>query len=312
MKTILSAALVTFLLFWGAALHAEVINRIAAVVNGDVITTFQIDKKISELSPKAREAVTGKQESLRKQALGMLIEETLIEQKVKDLKIEVTEEELAAAQRDVERSNNLSGDQLIAALAEQGMSYEGFRANLRNQLLRLKLLRQDILKNLRVTDREINEYFRLHIDDYRRPPTLRLGTIAVSAIGGGDPREAAQQLEAVRQRLAAGEKFSAVLDDLETAPAFSGSDLGNVNPEDLNPAYAAAVHGLDAGDTSQVIEVPGGARLFHIFEKSPGELRKLSEVRSEIERKLSEAKTEDQFRSWAEELRKNARIEVLL
>ncbi|NLC71495.1 MAG: hypothetical protein GX751_09080 [Desulfuromonadaceae bacterium] len=312
MKTIFSTALVALFLFCGTWLHAEVINRIAAVVNGEVITTHQVDKKITELSPKVQEESWEQRQVLRKQALGVLIEETLIEQKVKELKIEVKEEELDAAQRDVERSNNLTSEQLVAALAQQGMSYEGFRDNLRKQLIRLRLLRQDILKNLRITDREINEYFRVHIDDYRKPPTLRLATIAISNAAGSDPQEAAGRLETVRQRLAAGEDFSAVADSLATTPGISGSDLGNVNLDDLNPAYADAIRGLDEGTASEVIEVPGGARLFYVLEKSPGEIRKLSEVRPEIERKLSEQKTEEEFKNWAAEIRKKARVEVLL
>jgi peptidyl-prolyl cis-trans isomerase SurA len=311
MKTIISTALVAFFVFAGVSLQAEVIDRIAVVVNGDIITSRQVDQKAAELRPDAQSLPWNQQEALRKQATEMLIEETLVEQKVKELKITVSDEELAAAQKDVERSNHLTSEQLVAALTQQGMSYEAFRDNLRKQLLRLKLLRQDILKNARVTEREINEYFRVHIDDYRKPPMLHLGTIAVSAAPGSESQEAVKQLEEVRQRLTSGEDFAAVLDSLTLDPGVSGSDLGNVNPSDLNPVYAAAIESLDQGETSQVLAVPGGARLFYVLEKSPGQIRKLSEVHAEIEKKLSDQRTEQEFKKWAQDIRKNARIEIL-
>ena len=313
MRKILGAALPLALWLCGAGpLSAEVINRIAAVVNGEPITTYQVDRKIAERRPDALERSGGELAGLRKQALGMVIEETLIEQKVQELKIVLTEEEMAAAQADVERSNNLTTEQLIAGLAQQGMSYEAFRDNLRRQLIRVKLLRQDILKNLRVTDREINEYFRLHINEYRKHPSVRLDTVALSAAAAGGREEAVKQLQEVRQRLVAGEEFSAVFGSLSETPGISGGDLGALNPADLNPLYAAAIAGIEPGGISEVIDTPAGARLFRVAERIPGQIRKLSEVRPEIERKLSEQKTETEFQTWSEEMRKKARVEILL
>ena len=138
MKRFFALSIIPLLLF-GSLVRAETVNRIAAVVNNDIITLHQVDSELekrqfgegglAQLSPQALDEV-------RQRALASLIEETLVQQRVKELGIAVTEDEVEAAIGDVLLQNQLTRDELIEALKLQGMDFEIYRDNLRKQILR--------------------------------------------------------------------------------------------------------------------------------------------------------------------------------
>ncbi|MBE0597940.1 MAG: peptidyl-prolyl cis-trans isomerase, partial [Desulfuromonadales bacterium] len=187
--------------------RAETVNRIAAVVNDEVITTYQLEKELAEQGVE-------KSPAARRQALEALIEETLISQRVEALGLKVTEEELEAAIEDVQRQNKLTREQLVEALRSQGMEFTEYRENLRRQILRFKLLGREVQAKVEVTSQEVRDYFRAHIDDYREAPNVRLNRLTFPI----PPRASEEQMATIRQqaaealaRLRGGESFTSVL-----------------------------------------------------------------------------------------------------
>ncbi|MBQ7249624.1 MAG: SurA N-terminal domain-containing protein [Deltaproteobacteria bacterium] len=296
-----------FLFSGGGQTVAEEVSRIAAVVIDEPITTFQLDQRFAELRAVQNERIT------RREALNMLIEDILVEKKAKEMKIEVSDDDIAAARRDVEQSNNLNTDQLYAALAKEGVSAEMFHANLRRQILRNRLVRYSGMRsNVRPSDREVNEYFREHREDFRRPSSFRLNTVGVTFLGAGSKEKAVSQMEKIRQRLLKGEDFSAVMASLKNTPGVSSEQLGKVATEDLHPMFAAALAEVKEGEPSQILVSPTEARMFYVVERGEAEYRKMDEVRPEIERILAGRKSQNVMGDMFKELREGARIEILL
>ena len=308
MKKIFCTLCAGLLLFSGAGQAvAEEVSRIAAVVIDEPITTFQLDQRFAELRAVQNERIT------RREALNMLIEDILVEKKAKEMKIEVSDDDIAAARRDVEQSNNLNTDQLYAALAKEGVSAEMFHANLRRQILRNRLVRYSGMRsNMRPTDREVNEYFREHREDFRRPSSFRLNTVGVTFLGAGGKEKAVSQMEKIRQRLLKGEDFSAVMASLKNTPGVSSEQLGKLATEDLHPMFVAAVANVKEGEPSQVLVSSTEARMFYVVERGEDEYRKMDEVRPEIERILAGRKSQNVMGDMFKELREGARIEILL
>ncbi len=296
-----------FLFSGGGQAVAEEVSRIAAVVVDEPITTFQLDQRFAELRAVQNERIT------RREALNMLIEDILVEKKAKEMKIEVSDDDIAAARRDVEQSNNLNTDQLYAALAKEGVSAEMFHANLRRQILRNRLVRYSGMRsNVRPSDREVNEYFREHREDFRRPSSFRLNTVGVTFLGAGSKEKAVSQMEKIRQRLLKGEDFSAVMASLKNTPGVSSEQLGKVATEDLHPMFVAALTDVKEGEPSQVLVSPTEVRMFYVVERGEAEYRKMDEVRPEIERILAGRKSQNVMGDMFKELREGARIEILL
>jgi len=314
----LSVIVVSILLAAVSVTGAETISRIAAVVNDDIITTHQLELKVAERLA----AETGGQtlsatemDSLRRALLSELIEETLISQRIDELGLKVADDELEAAIQDVQKQNKLTRDQLIEALQLEGMTLEAYRENLRKQILRFKLLGREVQSKIEVTNQEIRDYFRIHIDDFREPAYIRLSRLSfpLPVKASADQREAVRaKAEEALNRLRQGEDFYSVMLASTADQSAEGGDLGTFKEGELTATFERAVQGLNEGEVSELIESADGYHILMVEERSPGKIRQFDAVQDEIRKSIADQKTEARFKEWSQDLRKNAYIDIRL
>lgn len=290
---------------------AQIVVRIVAVVNNEVITSVQLDQALE-----ARLAAEGKGpadgDALRRRVLEGLVEEALIQQKINELGLKVGDEEIEAAIRDVQRQNNLTREQLQEALKAQGMGFAEYKETLGKQILRFKLIGREVQSKVEVTNQEIRDYFREHIDRFREEPSTRLSRLTFPLRA-----DTPEQLGAVRAkaagalaRLRQGEEFGAVLHSFKQEGSAEGGDMGSFADGEITPAFAQAVAGLQEGGVSEIIEAAGGLHILKVVEKSSGKVQQFDSVKDSIRKTLMEQKTEEQFKRWAEGLRSGAYIDI--
>ncbi len=301
------------LLFCATPLWGKTVSRIAAVINDEVITTYQLDREVLQRQggQPATPLSPGEKEALQRRVLDELIAETLLQQRVKELGLEVTEEELEGAIGDIMTQNSLTRAQLEEAVEGQGLSFSSYRENLKRQIVRFKLLRREVQGQVEVTNQEVRDYYEQSKDQFVEPGGIHLGRITLP-IPEGTVAEARESLrmkaESARNRLRGGAKVEEVV---SLANAV-GVDMGVLREKELIPAFAAAVRGIDVGGVSQVVETSDGFHLLLVIERIPGEAPPLEEVQEEVSRLLREKKTEERFLQWSEDLRKKAFIDIRL
>ncbi len=298
--------LLAVLCFLTFPLHAgaEPVSNIAAVVNDDIITTYQLERELQK-----NDKVAGAE--AKRQALDKMIEKLLLQQRIKELGLKVSEEELEAAILDVQKQNRFTRPQLEDALRQQGLSFAEYQENLRSQILQFKLLAREVQSKVEVTNQEVRDYFRDHIDAFRLPPSMRLSRLTFPLPEKAGEEKIAvvrQQAEAAREQLLQGENITVV----QAENGAEGGDMGVVRKEDLTDAFARAVLDLGAGEVSAVIETPPGFHLLLVTERTEGQIRHFDSVKNEITKILSDKKSEAGVKKWAEELRKKATIEIRL
>ncbi len=293
---------------------AKTISKITAVVNNDIITTYQLEKAVvAALSAKTNGSqLTPKEfEQLRVLVLERLINEKLVEQRIVELGLEVAEPELAAAIEDVQRKNNLTRSMLEQALKAQGMTFDEYREQLKKELLRYKLLGREVNYKVQVTSSEVRSYFREHIEDYSALPQVRVSNISFQLpadVSTVQMNEIRQQADDSRDRLLKGEEFEKVLAGQgETA---SGGDMGKLVLEELTPQLQEVLAGLEVGQVSELVVFNNQLHLFLITARDPGDKDLYDRVKYEIEELLVKEKTEVRFREWAKELRDQGHVEV--
>jgi peptidyl-prolyl cis-trans isomerase SurA len=293
---------------WG-----ETVVEIAAVVNDEIITSYQLEQKRQALAQEAVERGLTMPQDLRQEALDILIDEALMRQRAKELGVEVSEEDIDAAIADIQRQNQLSLEQLTQALAAQGISMKKYRANIKEQIRRYRVIGQDVQSRAEVGSEQIRNYFREHIDDYRQAPLVRLSHLAV-IVGEG---ASAAQIEAARQkaqdalrRIRSGEEFAEVFISLSGDADVSGGDMGTFAQGELAPRFDEAVRQLEEGQVSEVIEMAGNFYLLKVEEKKPGQIRKYDEVKEEIRQLLLEEGSRGRLEQWHTELRQKAYIDI--
>jgi peptidyl-prolyl cis-trans isomerase SurA len=308
-----------FLLLTPVMGGAETLDRIAAVVNQNIITTYQLQKAMADSQAENAKEAEGSDakggDELQRQVLSKLIEDDLVQQRIDELKIEVSDDEIEGAIRDVETQNKLTPEQLEAALQAQGMTMAEYRQNLRRQILRYKLLGREVQSKVEVTNQDLLDYFREHIAEYRGAPYVRLSRISFLVPDKASTAEidaVHNKAEAALALLQGGEDFNAVLLSYSSDKNAIGGDMGEFSEGQLTPAFAQAIRNLKEGEITGIIETPGGFHILKITELSKGKIRKFDTVKEEIRKILQEEKSKERYQEWAAGLKKNAYIDIRL
>ena len=304
------------LLSMAATASAKTLSKVAAVVNNQIITTYQLDRTVSlalEQHPNRNQMTAAEFDQLRTRVLEKLINDKLLEQRIKELELEVSDPELNAAIEDVQRKNNLTREELVQALGAQGLTMASYREQLKNEILRYKLLGREVNYKVMVTSGEVRDYFREHIDEYKVEPKVRLNHIAFPLpIDSSEENKSSRydQVVAVRNRLLQGDSFQDVLAAQQDIAA--GGDMGELVETELALPLQKALSGLEPGDVSAPLEMGGQLHLFQVSARNPGDIHLFDRVKGEIEETLKRQKTDRRFEEWEKELRANARVEIRL
>jgi len=293
-------------------LSAKTLTKVAAVVNNDIITTYQLDKAVIDaLAKDARgNQLTSKQfEELKQTVLETLINEKLVEQRIKELGLIVSDPELNAAIEDVRLKNNLTADQLKQAVEAQGISFEAYREQLKNEILRYKLLSREVSYKVEVTSGEVRDYFQENIDQYRSKPRVRVSSLTFDLPADEEQlADVRKQVTEAREQLQQGEEFEQVL-TAQGELAFGG-DMGYLVEDDLAAVLRDALAGVDVGQVSEPVEMNNQLHLFLVTARDSGGDEMDEQLEAEIEELLHKQKTDARFKEWAAELRENGYIDI--
>ncbi|MFO7766184.1 MAG: SurA N-terminal domain-containing protein [Pelovirga sp.] len=288
--------------------EAKTITRVAAVVNADIITTYQLERAVETIMASRSDAADKQQ--LRQSALEQLINDQLLLQRARELDLRVSEQEIETAVEDVMSSNNLDRDALELALKTEGMTLDSYREQIRNDILRYKLMNQEVNYQAQVTSAEVRRHFEENIDQFDTLPRLHVSRISfpLPTDRTGDAFQRVQeQADKSRQRLLDGDSFDDVLQEVEDLA--DGDIMGELVVSDLAPPLQQALDNLATGDVSEPTAFNQQLHLFIINERRTGEELAFERARPDIEKQLRREKREQRFSRWQEELRANAYID---
>ena len=234
-------------------------TRIIAVVNGDVITSGDVDNRARLFAISAGLAASGEVlERLKSQIANQLIDEKLRLQEAQRRKIVVPDKQIAAALREVEQRNNMPEGGLRQKLASVGVSHRTMLDQIRVQLAWTQVLREQLAEKLNISDAEVDEQIRLHTRQIGKPE-YRVGEIFVPVDDPANTADARRFAETVIAELRAGAPFAAVAAQFsQTQTALEGGELGWLQPDQLDPQVSRLVIQMPIGAVSNPVKVPGG------------------------------------------------------
>ncbi len=310
---------IALLLFCSIGLNsaaAEVVSRIAAVVNKDIITTYQLDQKLREqLAKQERQPSPVQMGALRQELLSRMIEETLVQQRITALKLCVSEDEIETALLDVQKKNQLTREELEDAVLVQGMEIDVYRENLRKQILRYKLIGEEVRSQVDVPEREVVEYYRAHLDDYRLAPEIQLSavTFPVSEKASGQERQRIREIaDEVLDRLGQNEDLTQVVASYNETYGVTGGALGRFAYGQLVPEFVEAVNGVEIGGLSKPVETSNAIQILRVDDRFPGGLRQFDAVKYEIHQMILDQKTDSRIKEWTRALKVKSFIDIRL
>lgn len=299
-----------------ASASAEVVSRVAAVVNKDIITTHQLDLSLKEQLAKLDKQPSPVQlGALRQELLSRLIEETLVRQRITALNLTVSEGEVETAILDVQAKNQLTREELEDAVAVQGLEFDAYRDNLKKQILRYKLISEEVRSQVDVPEREVKEYYDAHADEYRLPPEVKLSAIAFPVHEKASAQERAKINEVADEalaRLRQGEDFAAVAESYNDTYGATGNEMGSFDYKELNAGFVKAIEGVEPGGYSEAVSFGAALYLLRVDELVPGGLRPFAAVKYDIHQMILDQKTDARIKEWTRALKTNAFIDIRL
>ncbi|MDX2493739.1 MAG: SurA N-terminal domain-containing protein [Desulfuromusa sp.] len=292
---------------------AKTLSKVVAVVNDEMISTFQLDKAVVSAlaqNPNQNQLTTAQFDQMKVQILNRMVNDKLLEQRTKELGLKVSDPELNGAIEDVQLKNGLTAETLEKALAAQGLTLPEYRDKIRNEILRYKLLSREVNYKVLVTSSEVRNYFDQHIDEYIVEPKVKVNRISFTIPTDNEEKMAEfyKRVDTSRDLLLNGEEFNKVLE--AQGNAASGGDMGELIEADMAKPLQLALADLKPGGVSKPLEMNGKLHLFQVTKITGGDSDPFGSVKDEIEEKLKRDKTDARFEEWQKELRDNAHVEV--
>ena len=268
-KKALLPLLLGTLLFSYFPAQAEVLGKIAAVVEEDIILEQELDKEVAIISKRIRASntPTPPEAVLRKQVLEKMIIDKLQRQLAEKAGINVTEDQIANSAADIAQRNNMSLEQFRAELDKQGMPYKTFLDNMRNEIVINQLRSREIGGRIKVTDREVEHFIETQGKSSVENVQYHLGHILIALKEGASASEiqtAEAKAEHLVKTLRAGQSFTqAAMSESEDDNALKGGDLGWRTINDVPTLFAHKVSQMQEAEVSDPIRSPSG---FHILK----------------------------------------------
>jgi peptidyl-prolyl cis-trans isomerase SurA len=316
--------MVAALLLSGAVARAELVDRVAAVVNRDVITLSEVEKRaapeLSRLGSTVRDPGqrAEERERLLKSALDALIGEKLMEEQIRELGLSVTDAELDTAVADVKRQNNITDDaQFERLLSGEGFTVKSYKEFLRNQMSRMKLVQLKVTPKVKVSEEDLKAAYTQYTKMESGDAEVHARHILVQV----DPKATPQQVEAARKKAQglAEQARKPGVDFAELAKAKSegpsaedGGDLGFFRRGVMVPAFEKVAFTLKEGEVSEPVRTQFGWHVLKVEERRAVDVAPFEQMKEQLETRLKMQKTEKFVEQYVQELRQKASVEVKL
>ncbi len=294
------------------------VEQIIARVNDQIITSSDYDRAMKELDQEQRQRGASMQEisEAHQDLLRNLIDQQLWLSKGKELGI-TGETELVNRLNEIRKQYNLGSlEDLEKAAKDQGVSYEDFKANIRNGIITQNVMRDEVGRKISVTPGEVERYFEAHKQDYSQPESVKLSEILVST--GDQPQVDEQKLAAaqakasdIEAKLHAGADFSQLARSFSDGPtAASGGDLGQFRRGALAKVLEDKVFPLKAGEYTDPIRTRQGFVILKVTDHVPGGVPLYKDVEQDVEQNYYMSKMEPAMRDYLTKMRDEAYIEI--
>jgi peptidyl-prolyl cis-trans isomerase SurA len=289
---------------------AEVVDRIVAEVNNDIITLSELENMAKSVEAQAGVKPKGADaKKLQREMLESLIDRKLAKAEAKRRGIVVSDKEIDAAMAQFKQRNNIPDDETFAkGLAQAGLSIKEFRQQLADQMTQERLLVVVVGTKVSVSDADVR---RLYDEQFKKGGTqVHIVTLRMPFPSGATEAqkdETKQKAEDILTAVKRGESLAAAAGKFSLTP----SDVGFVAQNDMDPRLVEYLDKLKPKEVAPIL-TQDGIQLMQVMGRRSGEARPFEEVAPEIRRILQQREMERYFGDWVKTLRDKAHIKIML
>ena len=298
------------------AAEPEVVDGIAAVVNGDAITYSEV-RALSTPREKllrsqyAGDELVNKIKETRQAALRDLIDRQLIIQAFKKDSYQVPDHYVEERLHEIIQES-FGGDRntFIKTLEAQNYTLGEFKKLETERMIVQAMRSKNVKRNTIVSPTKVEEYYKAHHDEFTSKEQIKLRMIMIpSHAESGNSAAQKAMIEEVLGKLAGGAEFASTAQTYsEDSTRDQGGDWGWIERKTLAPPLEKIAFNLPIERISSIIEFSGNYYILKVDEKRGGQTRSLAEVRPEIEKQLIQLEAQHLQERWLASLRSKAYI----
>jgi len=306
--------------------QAIVMDEIICKVNGEIVTRTELEKDHRDLEAAVREqGLRGVQaeEAVRTNMANLLrerIDNLLLVQKAKELDLKV-DSELNKRIADLQRRAKIADPEKFQAFVREqtGMAYEDFRGQTKNQMMKERVIGEEVSRKIQFKRDELEAYYNAHQDEFHRDERVILSELFISTIGLDAAGQAAAEKKAkdLVARANKGESFfdlvkqnsddKATSEDGGVLPPYTK----NGSPGDhLDPKLEELVWDKARGYVTDPITLDGAFLILRVNEHQKAGLASFEEVQQDVQTKLFQPRFQPALRAYLTKLRESAFLEI--
>ncbi len=315
----LSLAFLVIQLFYLYQISAENLNAVRVIVNGEIITEFDIQKRAYEAFRLAgqkysKAALESKKQEIIENAIDELIDRKILVQEAKKL-LAANPELSEQIEKNVDSFVKGAVDQVGSVYKfyelanKQGINPLQKRAELRDDLLVEEIMRENVYRKIIVTPKGIKRYYKDNIDEFSMKGSMSFRHILIKRSSYNSDEEPKAAAEDLLNRLKNGEDFETLAKEYSRGPhADKGGLWGFDEVKGFRKDLVAAISHLKEGEISPVIKSSLGYHIFKIEEVIQAQILSFMKVQDEIRNTIFREQFVKQKRKYLKKLRKNVVI----
>jgi len=299
-----------------------VVEEIIARVNNQIITRAEYLRSKDQLKQEAQQQDPANADKIvaekDKDVLRDLIDQQLLLEKGKDLGITADTEVIKRLDEMRKEMKLESMEDLEKAAQAQGIGFEDFKQNLKNQIITQQVISKEVGSRMSIGKEELQEFYDAHKSQMEQPEQVRLSELLISTEKKDPATAEAQQVAAAQAKadeLLAQIRKGAAFDEAakknsDGPTAAQGGDLGYFKRGTLAKELEDKTFAMKPGDVSDVIRTKQGFVILKVTEHQQAGIPPLSEMEPKVQEAIYMQKLQPALRAYLQKLREDAYIDI--
>ena len=264
-----------FLSFTAQNTYAQqALDKIITVVNDDVITQNELDNRIADFIVQLKLDKNSKEQmlALRKQVLERMISTRIQLQMAKQMGITIDDISLNRMIEKIAQSNNITLAELKNTLKKDGLRFDRFREQTREDLIIKQLQQRMVANKINISDQEIQRFIDNNLEDHNKSEKYKIQHILITIPESATPEDinkAKTKSEQLYKQIKNGANFKTLaIQQSDGRNALNGGDLGWRTGNELPEAFVAAIKNIAKGKTATPIRSASGFHILKLLDSS--------------------------------------------
>ena len=302
------------------AAEQELLDRVVAVVNDEVITQAELDTFLRPIYEQYSKEYSGAElmkaiNDVRQKILSQMIEDKLVYQEAVQMGIEVKDEDVDKEFQTF-KSKMEKPEDLDEMLEREGLTMKALRERLKKQAMIRQLQDREIRSKVIISPVQVEDFYKNNPDKFRVKARVRARSLTIkkseeARSKGLTDEKARQRIELLEQKIRLYHNFDQIVKDFSEDSLAKQEGLGDwIERGAMIESVDEVIFKTPVGQLTGIVETPIGYHIFRIEAKEPEKVRTFEEVKDQVSGYLFQEKSNARFHDWVEEVKKAAYISI--